>query len=213
MKKIKNKINELIENGTNYIFVIFSIINIIMFLNRYILKIEIIDNIYNVYLDYIIKNILSKNNRDFLINILSILSGFVITIISVFGIGYSKATIKICEDRLEEKFCKIAKEIVYTSIILLAMILLMYNIREFEIFTIIMFLLIVYIIIRFMIFGVVVFKMFDYNIKNSKIEFEEDNRQNKEIIMLLRKIANIESENIGDYEKSKKYNEEMRTKG
>ena len=64
-----------------------------------------------------------------------------------------------------------------------------------------------------MIFGMVVFRMFDYNIKNSKIEFEEDNRQNEEIIKLLRKIANIESDNIGDYEKSKKYNEEMRNKG
>ena len=205
MENIKSQINRIIENGTNYIFIIFVIMNIAMFLNKYIFKIEIINNIYNGYLDYIINSILSEENNDFLINILSILSGF--------GIGYSKATIKICEEELEEKFCKIAKEIVYLSIILLAMILLVYNIRKVEIFTIIMFSLIVYIIIRFMIFGMVVFRMFDYNIKNSKIEFEEDNRQNEEIIKLLRKIANIESDNIGDYEKSKKYNEEMRNKG
>lgn len=62
-----------------------------------------------------------------------------------------------------------------------------------------------YIIIKFIVFGIIVLKMFEYNISNSNKESKENEEQNNEIIILLRKIANVDNPNIGDYEKSKEF--------
>lgn len=210
MKKINKKFNEIIENGIEYLFLIGVVINILIILNMYTIKIEYLCNLYNSYLSYILNNILAEDNRELLINILSILLGFIITIISVFGIGYSKATVKICEENLEKKFCTIAKKILCIATILLIIVFFGYDMRKIQIFTMGFFLLLIYFFIKFIVFGMIVLKMFNYNIQNSKKEFEEDEKLKKEIILLLRKMANVDNVNTGDYEKSKSYNEKIR---
>lgn len=209
MKNVIIKVNQFIEIGLLRLFILYTIINIVMILIKHIGEVDFINFIWQNYINHIKNSIFTANSRDFLINVLSILSGFVITIISVFGIGYSKATIKICEEGLEEKFCKIAKEIMYVSIVLLAIIIFIYNITNNEICSIILLLALIFVVIRFIVFSVVVIKMFDYNMKNAKQEYEENEKQTEKIIELLEKIAK-EEENIGDYENSKAYSEKTR---
>lgn len=211
-KRIKIVTNILIEKGTSCVYWIFALVNVFMIINAYILKIDVIDEMYHKYLYYIQNNILTEDGKDLLVNILSIISGFVITIISVFGVEYSKATIKICENNLQGKFISISKQIMYISIILLAIILFLYDVKTIDILAISMFLSVIYVIIKFMIFGMIVFKMFDYNMDNCKVISNKEEEQEKEIIILLRKIANSDEINIGNYNKSKKYNENVRNK-
>lgn len=206
MKKVFNLI---IEECPKYVISIMMIVIIFFFINKYKLNINIISKAEFWCSKYISDNIFGDESQDMLINILSIITGFVITIISVFGIGYSKATLKIVEAKLDKKFSNIAKEIMLVSVALLIVILFAYNIRNNEFMSFFMFIGLSYIILEFLAFGMIVFKMFEYNISESKDEAEQNEEQTNEIINLLRKIAGEDKVNTGKYEQCKKFNENM----
>lgn len=206
MKKVFNLI---IEEGPKYVISIMMIVIIFFFINKYKLNIGIISKAEFWCSKYILDNIFGDQNQDMLINILSIITGFVITIISVFGIGYSKATLKIVEAKLDKKFSNIAKEIMFVSIALLIIILFAYNIKNNEFMSFFMFIGLSYIILKFLAFGMIVFQMFEYNISESKDESEQNEKQTNEIINLLKKIAGEDEVDTGKYEQCKKFNENM----
>ena len=209
---MKKKINSIIEASPKYIIIFTVIIAIIFFLNTYIFKIDCITICKEQISTYTLEKIFGENNQDMLINLLSIITGFVITIISVFGIGYSNATVKIVEAKLDKKFSGIAKKIMFISILLLIVIVFFYDIRKNEIIRFLILDGLLYIILQFMVFGIIVFKMFEYNISESKSEYSQSEKKTNEIINLLKKIAGEEKINTGNYEECKKFNEDMAKK-
>ncbi len=209
---MKKKINSIIEESPKYIIIFTVIIAIIFFLNTYKFKIDYITTCKEQISIYTLEKIFGEDNQDMLINLLSIITGFVITIISVFGIGYSNATVEIVEAKLDKKFSSIAKKIMFISILLLITIIFFYDIRKNEIIRFIMLDGLLYIILQFMVFGIIVFKMFEYNISESKSEYKQSEKQTNEIINLLKKIAGEEKINTGNYEECKKFNENMAKK-
>lgn len=206
---MKKKLNLIIEQCPKYIIVLLWFIIIVFMVNTYKLEINFITFLKEQTSNYIINNIFGNEKQDMLINLLSIITGFVITIISVFGMGYSNATLKIVEAKLDKKFSNIAKQIMFISILLLIIIIFFYDIRKIELVMFIMFSGLLYVVLQFLVFGMIVFEMFEYNISESKKEFTQNEEQTNEIIYLLRKIAGEEKINIGKYEESKKFNENM----
>lgn len=209
---MKKKINSFIEESPKCIIIFTIIIAIFFLLNTYIFKNDYITTLKEQISAYTLENSFGEDSQDMLINLLSIITGFVITIISVFGIGYSSATVKIVEAKLDKKFSSIAKKIMFISILLLIVIIFFYDIRKNEIIRFIMLDGLLYIILQFMVFGIIVFKMFEYNISESKSEYRQSEKQTNEIINLLKKIAGEEKINTGNYEESKKFNENMAKK-
>lgn len=206
---MKKNLNSLIEQSPKYIILLILIIIILFTFNTYFLKINFITFLKEQISNYIINNVFGDEKQDTLINLLSIITGFVITIISVFGIGYSNATLKIVEAKLDNKFSNIAKQIMFISILLLIIIIFFYDIRKIELVSLIMLSGLIYVIFKFLVFGIIVFKMFEYNISESKKEFTQNEEQTNEIIHLLKKIAGEKEINIGKYEECKKFNEDM----
>ena len=206
---MKKMLNLIIEQCPKYIMVLTGIIIIVFMLNTYKLEINCITFLKEQTSNYLINNVFGDENQDMLINLLSIITGFVITIISVFGMGYSNATLKIVEAKLDKKFSNIAKQIMFISILLLIIIIVFYDIRKIELVRFIMFDGLLYVVLQFLVFGMIVFKMFEYNISESKKEFTQSEEQTNEIIYLLRKIAGEEKLNIEKYEECKKFNEDM----
>ena len=206
---MKKKLNLIIEQCPKYIIVLLWFIIIVFMVNTYKLEINFITFLKEQTSNYIINNIFGNEKQDMLINLLSIITGFVITIISVFGMGYSNATLKIVEAKLDKKFSNIAKQIMFISILLLIIIIFFYDIRKIELVMFIMFSGLLYVVLQFLVFGMIVFKMFEYNISESKKEFTQSEEQTNEIIYLLRKIAGEEKLNIEKYEECKKFNEDM----
>lgn len=206
---MKKMLNLIIEQCPKYIMVLTGIIIIVFMLNTYKLEINCITFLKEQTSNYLINNVFGDENQDMLINLLSIITGFVITIISVFGMGYSNATLKIVEAKLDKKFSNIAKQIMFISILLLIIIIFFYDIRKIELVRFIMFDGLLYVVLQFLVFGMIVFKMFEYNISESKKEFTQSEEQTNEIIYLLRKIAGEEKLNIEKYEECKKFNEDM----
>ena len=206
---MKKMLNLIIEQCPKYIMVLTGIIIIVFMLNTYKLEINCITFLKEQTSNYLINNVFGDENQDMLINLLSIITGFVITIISVFGMGYSNATLKIVEAKLDKKFSNIAKQIMFISILLLIIIIFFYDIRKIELVRFIMFDGLLYVVLQFLVFGMIVFKMFEYNISESKKEFTQSEEQTNKIIYLLRKIAGEEKLNIEKYEECKKFNEDM----
>ena len=209
---MKKFFNLIIEESPKYIILFTLIVLIIFGLNTLKFQIDYITNFQEQISNYVLNNIFGDNNQDMLINLLSIISGFVITIISVFGIGYSNATVKIVEAKLDKKFSSIAKKIMFVSILLLIAIIFFYDIRKNEFIRFIMLDGLLYIVLQFMVFGMIVFKMFEYNISESKTEYSQNEKQTNEIIYLLKIIAGKEKINTGNYEECKKFNEDMAKK-
>lgn len=209
---MKKNLNLIIEESPKYIILFTLVVLIIFYLNTFTFKIEYIIDCKEQISNYVLNNIFGDNNKEMLINLLSIISGFVITIISVFGIGYSNATVKIVEANLDKKFSSIAKKIMFVSILLLIVIIFSYDIRKNEFIRFIMLDGLLYTVLQFMVFGIIVFKMFEYNISESKTEYSQNEKQTNEIIYLLKIIAGEEKINTGNYEECKRFNENMAKK-
>lgn len=203
--------NIFIERSPIIVFILIASCIMILLLNENVLKLEFIKKISQSIIENVKLTIFNDNTRDMHINLLTIIMGFVITIISVFGTGYSSATIKICEENLENKFSFKAKRIMCITMFLLFIMMFFYY--EFIKNGIIMLIILgieIFSIIDFFVFGIIACKMFEYNIETAQNEFINQNKNDEEIIYLLRNIANIDEPNIGNYEQSKKNSEELR---
>ena len=78
---MKKKINSIIEESPKYIIIFTVIIAIIFFLNTYKFKIDYITTCKEQVSTYTLEKIFGEENQDMLINLLSIITGFVIAIL------------------------------------------------------------------------------------------------------------------------------------
>ena len=203
--------NIFIERLPIIVFILIASCIMILLLNENVLKLEFIKKISQSIIENVKLTIFNDNTRDMHINLITIIMGFVITIISVFGTGYSNATIKICEENLENKFSFKAKRIMcITMFLLFVLIFFYYEFIKNEMIMLTILGIEIFSIIDFFVFGIITCKMFEYNIETAQDEFSNQNKRDEEIIYLLRNIANIDEPNIGNYEQSKKNSEELR---
>lgn len=207
----RKRINIFIEALPNIVLILTVSLIIILFLNENILKLEFINKVYQNLVTYARETIFNVDMQDIHINLLTIIMGFVITIISVFGIGWSNAIIKICEHNLEDKFSFRATRIICVTMILSITMLFLYNeLIKNNIIMLLVLSLEIFSILDFFVFGIIACKMFENNIKMAKDEYDSQNKKDEEIMYLLREIANGGKNNIGNYEQSKKKSEELR---
>lgn len=209
-QKIGEKVDLIFELSPEIFLIISLFIVMILCINYYFIKIDVIYGIEDAINNYINSEIFSNSGQDNLVNLMSIITGFIITIVSVFGVGYSSAMLKIVEAKLDRKFSAISKKIMYLSIILLLVIIFAYDIRNIKWMGQFLLIALVYNFLNFAVFGCVAFKMFDYNISQSKKELTKEEERIDEVVYLLRKIAKEDENYIEEYENAKKYNEEMR---
>lgn len=161
--------------------------------------------ILNRLADNISENFLTDTKLDTLTTVSVTLSGFCVTIMSVFGVGVSNATIEIAKNGLSYEFMKYAIEATISSFIFFGITILMDLVDNNYIVMFYIFIML-WAILNFIRFSIVVLAMYKNNINNVHKEIEEEEMYKANIQKLLQKIIDnqILRSNIEDKERFEK---------
>lgn len=130
---------------------------------------------------------LTESKLDTLTTVSVTLSGFCVTIMSVFGVGVSNATIEISKNGLSTEFMLYAIEATISSFILFGITVFMDLINSSYI-VLLYILIILWAIFNFIRFSIVVLAMYKNNINNVHREIEEEEKYKENIQKLLQTI-------------------------
>jgi len=201
--RLKKWFNKFIEKHLNYFGLVFLVITLLLYglSNNF----SIIRKIEFFIYDFLKFELLVESRVSTLTTISVVLIGFYITVMSVFGTSQSKAIVKISRNNLGDKFMNYAnRSIVTTFIYFLATIFFdLLNHRVLLYFYTSIF---IYMITNFIRFSSIVLAMYKENITEASDIMDQEIKEKKQFLKLLREIkdSNSEINNQEDEERLKK---------
>ena len=206
IKNLKGKIKDICEKSFDFtiefIFpkwlpLVFILSIIILYtLQKYIINLSILINRAN---EFIVTNILKESLLNSLIEIPIVMLGIYITVISVFGIGFSRATVIISKNGLAEKFIKYTQISIISAIVFLIGTIT-YDLFSSKLWTFLYLDLIIWCFSNFVRFIDITMKMYSINIK----EASKEEKNSEEALSALDKKLNI----LIDDKENKKFEED-----
>jgi len=189
--RLKKWFNKFIEKHLNYFGLVFLVITLLLYglSNNF----SIIRKIEFFIYDFLKFELLVESRVSTLTTISVVLIGFYITVMSVFGTSQSKAIVKISRNNLGDKFMNYAnRSIVTTFIYFLATIFFdLLNHRVLLYFYTSIF---IYMITNFIRFSSIVLAMYKENITEASDIMDQEIKEKKQLLKLLREIKDSNSE-------------------
>lgn len=195
IKNCKDKINKLYDQLIEFVFPIWLPIIAIIFLIIVSIFHKHCENIYSQVLAlnfYIDKIIFKEELLGSLLEIPIVLLGIYITIISVFGIGFSKATILVAQNNKSGYFIKYAQTAIISAIMLLVSTIV-YDLISLKIWTLIYLDFLIWCLANFVRFIIITMKMYTINIKEANNEAIKADEKVEELITKLNKVISEKS--------------------
>ncbi|WP_039241035.1 hypothetical protein [Clostridium botulinum] len=182
-KKLNNIFGMLIETIIQYIPLVFLIIITAM----YILPFR---NCLDPIFKWLIIDIFTKERVSSLVNISVILVGFYVTIMSIFGSNSCIAVVEMSKAKLANKFTSYIKKALLSTFIFL-IYTIFYDTVKFRFLMFLYVIIFTWVIANLIRVAYLSIKLYEHNIKKAYTINEEQNKLNKEVLLLLREIKHF----------------------
>jgi len=169
INNLKNKFNKFFDILIEFIFprclpLIFIIFLVIAYsLQEYIGKWYIKVQEFQIFVN---ESILTTSLLGSLVEIPILLLGIYITVISVFGIGFSKATVLVAKNNQAKNFIKYA-QVAIVSAVLFLMSTILYDLISFELWALVYLNILIWCFANFIRFITITMKMYTINIQDA----------------------------------------------
>lgn len=206
--KLKEYGIEVAETVLEYVFprwIPLGLICVLILMKLLSYEVEAVAALLTSYNNLLSQEILSSDVIESLIGFPVMLIGVYITVISVFGIGFSKATVLLSESNAVDKFIKYAQVSILSAIILLFSTIL-HEVISWDNWSIVYLIIILWATTNFLRFIIITLRMYTINIR----EANQIERKSDELMKtLIHEVKLLRQENIGKEYASNDYFEEL----